>query len=228
MSNKTDVVSCHYQSKYWNLRSKVADTVVQNLSTSVKQTHRSEPASLSQSQHNYTVNQMIRNQSLNDITYIFWSTASVIDECVCLSRQWDSEFDVFCSQTCVAYKCKTDKVQSVDQANLSRECSIYVINWKEKILKERLTLILWQEPNLDSYDHLIISKFSDIKWDIKMTSENVTNLRIELQLTSAKWEILMTVLFNWKSALSWHFSHIKRIWLKVVSPQKIQTISHKA
>ena len=60
-----------------------------------------------------------------------------------------------------------------------------------------------------------------------MTSENVTNLRIKLQLTSAKWEILMTVLFNWKSALSWHFSHIKRIWLKVVSPQKIQTISHK-
>jgi hypothetical protein len=66
----------------------------------------------------------------------------------------------FCNQVCAVYKCKTDKVQ---QADLSRECLIYVINWKEKILKERLTLILQQESNLDLYDYLITSKFSDIK-----------------------------------------------------------------
>jgi len=71
MSNKTDVVSCHYQSEYQNSRFRVADTAVQNLSALVKQTHRSELASLSQSQHDYTVNQMIRNHSLNDITLIF-------------------------------------------------------------------------------------------------------------------------------------------------------------
>ncbi len=147
----------------------------------VEQTHESEPASLSQSQCNYTVNQMIRNHSLDNITLIFQSAASVIGECAHLSRQWDSEFDVFCSQARVAYKCKTDKVQSVDQADLSRECSIHVINWKEKILKERLILILWQESNLDSYDYLITLKFSDIKQDIRMTSENVANLKIESQ-----------------------------------------------
>ncbi len=128
---------------------------------------------------------MIRNHSLNNIKLIFWPAASVIDECAHLSRQWNSEFDVFCSQAHVAYKCKTNKVQSVDQADLSRECLIHVINWKEKILKERLTLILQQESNLDSYDHLITSKFSDIKWGIRMTSENVANLKIELQLTLA-------------------------------------------
>ncbi len=227
MSNKTDVVSCQYQSEYQNSRSRVTDTAVQNLSALIEQTHRSEPVSLSQSQHNYTVNQMIRNHSLDNIALIFWLTASVIGECAHLSRQWDSEFDVFCSQTHAAYKCKANKVQSIDQADLSKECSIYVINWKEKILKERLTLILQQESNLDLYDHLVTLKFSDMKWDIKMTSENVANLKIESQLTLAEQEILMTVLFNQKSALSWHFSHLKRLWSEVVLPQKIQTISHK-
>ncbi len=228
MSNKTDVVSCHYQSEYWNSRFRVVNVTVQNLSTLIEQTHESETASLPQSQHNYTVNQMIRNHSLNNIALIFWSAASVIDECAHLSRQWDSEFDVFCSQTCAAYKCKADKVQSVDQADLSKECSIHVINWKEKILKERLTLILQQESNLDLYDYLITLKFSDIRQDIKMTAENVANLKIESQLTSAEWEILMTVLFNQKSMLLWHFSHLKRLWPEVVLSQKIQTISHKA
>jgi len=37
----------------------------------------------------------------------------------------------------------------------------------------------------------------------------------------------MTVLFNQKSALSWHFSHLRRLWSEVVLPQKIWTISHK-
>ncbi len=35
-----------------------------------------------------------------------------------------------------------------------------------------------------------------------MTSENVANLKIESQLTLTECEILMTVLFNQKSALS--------------------------
>ncbi len=228
MSNKTDIVSHHCQSEYQNLSFRVAVMAVQNLPALVEQTHRSEPASLSQSQNNYTVNQTVRNHSLDNIALIFWLTASVIDRCAHLSRQWDSEFDVFCSQTRAAYKCKTNKVQSVDQADLSRECSIHVINWKEKILKKRLVLILWQESNLDLYDHLITSKFSDIKWDIRMTSENVVNLKIESQLTSTEQEILMIVLFNWKSALSWHFSHLRRLQSEVVLSQKIQTISHKA
>jgi hypothetical protein len=135
MSNKTDVVSCHYQSEYWNSRSRVADSSTKFADVS-RTNSQSEPTSLSQSQNNHTVNQMIRNHSLNNIALIFWSTASVIDRCAHLSRQWDSEFDVFCSQAHAAYKCKTDKVQSVDQADLSKECSIHVINWKEKILKK--------------------------------------------------------------------------------------------
>jgi len=71
MSNKTDVVFCHYQSQYQNSRFRVADATVQNLPMLVEQTHRSEPTSSSQSQHNYTVNQMIRNHSLNNIALIF-------------------------------------------------------------------------------------------------------------------------------------------------------------
>ena len=135
MSNKIDVVSCHCQSEYWNLSFRVADVTVRNFSVLIGQSHESEPMSLSQLQNNYTVNQMVRNHSLNNIALIFWLTASVIDRCVCLSRQWDSEFNVFCSQAHAAYKCKANKVQSIDQADLSEECSIYVINWKEKILK---------------------------------------------------------------------------------------------
>jgi hypothetical protein len=42
--------------------------------------------------------------------------------------------------------------------------------------QRKITLILQQESNLDLYDHLITSKFSDIKQDIRTTSENVANL----------------------------------------------------
>ncbi len=63
-----------------------------------------------QSQHNYTAHLMIRNHSLDNIALIFWSTASVIGECMRLSRQQDSEFDVFHSQAQAAYKCKANKV----------------------------------------------------------------------------------------------------------------------
>jgi hypothetical protein len=59
-----------------------------------------------------------------------------------------------------------------------------------------------------------------------MTSENVANLKIESQLTSAEWEILMTVLFNWKCIVM-TFQSSQRLWSEVVLSQKIQTISHK-
>jgi hypothetical protein len=125
-----------------------------------------------------------------------------------------------------AYKCK-DRQSSVSRSSRSQQRMFNLCNkLKREDPQERLTLIL-QQPNLDSYDHLITSKFSDIKWDIRMTSENVTNLKIKSQLTLTEWEILMTVLFNWESTLSWHFSHLKRLWSEVVLSQKIQTISHK-
>jgi len=71
MSNKTDVVSCHCQLKYQNLSSRVTDATVQNLSMLVEQTHRSESTNLPQSQNNHTVNQTVRNHSLDDITLVF-------------------------------------------------------------------------------------------------------------------------------------------------------------
>ena len=114
MSNKTDVVSHHYQSEYQNARFKVADTVMQNLLTLIKWTCESESVRSSQLSDDYTISQMIKNHSLDNKALIFWLTASVINECVCLSRQWDSEFDVFHNQVCATYKCKADKVQLVD------------------------------------------------------------------------------------------------------------------
>ena len=71
MSNKTDVVSCHYQSEYQNSRFRVAGATVQNLSALVEQTHRSEPTSSPQSQNYHTVNMTISNNSLDNIALIF-------------------------------------------------------------------------------------------------------------------------------------------------------------
>ncbi len=82
----------------------------------IEQTYRSELTSLSQSQNDHIINQTIQNHSLDNIALIFWSTASIIGRCAHLSRQWDSEFDVFCSQARATYKCKADKVQSVESS----------------------------------------------------------------------------------------------------------------
>ena len=71
MSNKTDVVSHHCQSKYQNSSSRVVSAAVRNLPALIEQTHGSEPTSLPQSQNNHTANQMIRNHSLDNIALIF-------------------------------------------------------------------------------------------------------------------------------------------------------------
>jgi hypothetical protein len=63
-----------------------------------------------QSQHNYTAHLMIRNHSLDNIALIFWSTASVIGECMRLSRQQDSEFDVFTVRLRLHTNAKANKV----------------------------------------------------------------------------------------------------------------------
>jgi len=71
MSNKTDIVSHYCQSEYQNSSSRVVNMTVQNLPVLKEQTHRFEPVSSSQSQHDHTVNQTVRNHSLDDITLIF-------------------------------------------------------------------------------------------------------------------------------------------------------------
>ncbi len=53
-------------------------------------------------------------------------------------------------------------MQSVNQADFSEDCSEWVINWKEWIVKKRLKLVLWWKSNLNLYKYLIMLKFSDI------------------------------------------------------------------
>jgi hypothetical protein len=61
MSNKTDVVSHHCQSEYWNSSSRVANAAVQNLPALVEQTHESEP----QVCHSHkTITQSIRQSEI--------------------------------------------------------------------------------------------------------------------------------------------------------------------
>jgi hypothetical protein len=113
MSNKTDVVSHHYQSEYQNARFKVADRM--HLLTLIKWTCESESVRSSQLSDDHTISQMIRNHSLDNKALIFWLTASVINECVCLSRQWDSEFDVFTIRSVLHTNARQIKVQLVDK-----------------------------------------------------------------------------------------------------------------
>jgi hypothetical protein len=77
-NKQQDWCCCHCQSEYWNSSSRVAGVTVQNLPALIEWTHRSEPTSSPQSQNNYTVNQTVRNHSLNNIALIFWPAASVI------------------------------------------------------------------------------------------------------------------------------------------------------
>ena len=61
----------------------------------------------------------------------------------------------------------------------------------------------------------------------QLITVNAENLKIESDLTLTEQQILMTVLFNRKKALSWHFSHIERLWSEMILSQQIRTVLHK-
>jgi len=175
----------------------------------------------------YYDQQIIKHSTLNTIAHVFWSSSSIIDECVRLLKRWDFKFNVVQYQMSAAYKWKTNKMQFIDWVNSNENCFEKIINWKKWILKEKLKSVLWQESDLNLYKHLITLKFSDIAQDVWFTSEHVQKLKINSQLTSVKQDILMTILFNREKAQSWYFNHIKKIRLDVVSSQKIWTIEHE-
>jgi hypothetical protein len=207
MSNKTDVVSCHYQSEYWNLRSRVVSdsTEFAGINRTNSWVWTCKFVTVTTWLHSQSDDQ--KPQFKQYSTYILTDCFSYRQMCTFIKTM---RLRIWCflqSGLCIQMQ---DRQSSASRSSRSQWRMFNLCNkLKRKILKERLTLILWQESNLDSYDHLITSKFSDIKWDIRMTSENVANLKIESQLTLTEWEILMTVLFKQKSALSWHFSHLK-------------------
>ena len=92
---------------------------------------------------------------------------------------------------------------------------------------KRLNLNLQKESDLNLFSNLITFKFFDIFRESRLTLNNIKNLKIKLQLTAAEKKILMTVLFNKKKTLFWHFSQISYMQLKIVSLQQIHTISYK-
>ena len=88
------------------------------------------------------------NKSLNTLHWIllhmfFWSSSSIIDECVRLLKRWNLKFDVAQYQMSAAYKWKTNKMQFIDWADFSEDCSEWITNWKKQILKEKLESVLW-------------------------------------------------------------------------------------
>ena len=78
-------------------------------------------------------------------------------------------------------------------------------------MTEKLNLNLQRELDLNLFSNLIIFKFFDISRESRLTLNNIKNLKIESQLTAVEKEILMTVLFNKKKTLFWHFSQINHI-----------------
>jgi hypothetical protein len=104
--------------KILKLRSRVVSAAVQNLSALVEQTHRSEPTSLSQSQNNHTVNQTIRNHSLDNIALIFWSAASVIQMCVYQDNETQNLMFLQSGPCCIQMQ---DRQSSVSRSSRSQQ-----------------------------------------------------------------------------------------------------------
>ena len=94
-------------------------------------------------------------------------------------------------------------------------------------MAERLNLNLQRELNLNLFSNLITFKFFDIFKESRLTLNNIKNLKIKSQLIIIEKKILMTMLFNRKKTLFWHFSQISYIQLKIVSLQQIHTILYK-
>jgi hypothetical protein len=196
-SNKTDVVSCHYQSEYQNSRSRVADAAVQNLPMLVEQTHSLNPQVHHSHKQPHSQSDDQKPQFRQYSTYILINCFSYRRMCTFIKTM---RLRIWCflqsGPCCIQMQ---DRQSSVSRSSRSQQRMFNSCNKLKREDPQRKTntdsaariksRFIW------SFDYL---KFSDIKWDIRMTSENVANLKIESQLTLTEWEILMTVLFNQK------------------------------
>jgi hypothetical protein len=77
------------------------------------------------------------------------------------------------------------------------------------------------------YDHLLISKFSIISRETRLTPERFAEIKIGEKLLKAEKDFLTEMLYNRKTALTWDFTHYKRVRPEVTLPQKIKTIPHE-
>ena len=107
------------------------------------QIHRFRLVSFYCQTNEYYDQQIIEHFTLNTIAHVFWSSSSIIDECMRLLKRWNLKFNVVWYQISTTYKWKMNKMQFVDWADLSENCFEWVTNWKEWILKEKLESILW-------------------------------------------------------------------------------------
>ena len=144
---------------------------------------------------------MTQSMNLNLILYVFRLILLMKEECARLSRQWNSKFNVFHHQVWTAYKWKTNKMQSVNQSDSNDDYLMWITDWKQKMMTERLNLNLQRRSDLNLFSNLIIFKFSDISREFRLTLNNIKNLKIKSQLTAAEKKILMTMLFNKKKTL---------------------------
>jgi hypothetical protein len=119
MSNKTDVVSCHYQSEYQNSRSRVVSQQYKfaDVNRTNSQVWTCKFVTVTTQSHSQSDDQ--KPQFRQYSTYILINCFSYRQMCTFIKTM---RLRIWCflqSGPC-AYKCKTDKVQSVDQADLSK------------------------------------------------------------------------------------------------------------
>lgn len=138
---------------------------------------------------------------------------------ICRTKKFNLFFCEYSTKTYewLRFTKKNSKMQFLNSFKSEKFIFENYREWKKKRLLKKRFLELDQSKKL--YNHLIISKFSNIKSELRLTSEKITKIIIEKVLQFRK-KLLLIILYNRKKVLIWNFSKIKRVLKEVFSAIK--------
>ena len=125
----------------------------------------------------------------------------------------------------ILYKKKANKVRSVNWEFSNESKSFENDDWRVSIIAEKRS----REFHLSrmKYDHSLISKFSTIFQDSRITSKRIKKMLVNDSMQIKEKKLLLFCLYNRKTAFAWNFFEIDQIKSEVISFMKIRTVSHK-
>jgi len=125
-------------------------------------------------------------------------------------------------QVSTVYKTKANKVYLVDPGETNSSKPGGCLDWLEKSKVSDVPC----EPRL--YTEWITPKFLDTCKGTCLTEERIKDLVIRDSLWPKEKEVFLEMLYNQEKAITFDFSHIRKVKPDVAPPQVIKTVEHKA
>ena len=123
------------------------------------------------------------------------------------------------------YKRKTQKINFVNVKIVDGSKSKINFKWK-KLFKSSITSVTVKQL-FNVYNSFLISKFSNIKRDSRLTLKCLRKMLFNAKLFFQERNLMMKLFYRQKIVLTWNFNEIDKVKPKIIKDQKIQTVFYK-